>query len=67
MGAAVKPKRYAAKHRLDFADGASVPRNTILTTPRIPAWVRILLHGCVPLHVQGKVRIVADHEVKEIK
>lgn len=63
----MKRKRYAAKHRLDFADGASVPRNTILTTPRIPAWVHILLRGCVPLHIQGKVRIVAEHEVKEIK
>ena len=63
----MKRQRYRALQRLDFADGVSVPKGTVLTAPRIPAWARIVLARCVPLHIHGKVRIVDEDSVKEVK
>jgi len=60
-------KRYRVRKTLRFAD-FTVARGTILSAPaRIPAWTLSLLHACVPLHIRGKIRIVAATEVTEVK
>lgn len=60
-------RRYRTMRQLSFADGTKVPRRAILMSPHIPAWTQTLLVGCVPLCIQGKVRLVTADAVKEIK
>jgi hypothetical protein len=60
-------KRYRVRKMLRFAD-FTVARGTVLPmAAAIPTWTLTLLHGCVPLRIRGKIRIVATSEVTEIK
>jgi len=60
-------KRYRVRKTLRFVD-FTVAKGTVLpSAAAIPAWTLTLLHGCVPLRIRGRIRIVAAHEVTEIK
>lgn len=60
-------RRFRVRKTLRFAD-FTVAKGTILPmAAAVPTWTWTLLHGCVPLRIRGKVRIVASTEVTEIK
>lgn len=60
-------KHYRVRKTLRFVD-FTVAKGTVLPmAATIPTWTLTLLHGCVPLRIRGKIRLVASTEVTEIK
>jgi hypothetical protein len=60
-------RRYRVRKTLRFAD-FTVAKGTVLPmASAIPTWTLSLLVGCVPLRIRGKIRIVAAHQVTEMK